>query len=236
MAVSQISTIFLVISSGINMIVVPIFSDLFSKQDFYGLEEIYRVSTKWGIYIGVPVLIVLFISPMETLSLVFGNSYSQGGDLLILLTLGQAVNLFTGSGNPLLMMTGNQKFLFQLSTIILIVDILINFYLIPIYGTMGAAFSTTISLSALNLISLFWIKQKLGLWPYDRRYFKGIIAIIGTILTVLTVRSIFSGVGGYRVIFAAAGAFVSFILILHLQKLDQEDMQFLFAIRTKLLK
>ncbi len=233
LAVSQISTIFLVISSGINSVVVPIFSSLFHQKDMKTLEEIYRISTKWGIYFSVPILIVLLISPGSTLSLIYGGQYQGGAIVLLVLLAGQAVNLITGSVNPLLIMTGNQKFLFKLSGIVLAVDIILNYLLIKRYGLIGAAVGTSISLSGLYLIALFWVKYKLGLWPYDRRYLKGLWAGLAAILIVGLIKMTNPVTAPWGVILQGIGALAGFFGMLYLQKLDSEDLKFIRNIFNK---
>ena len=170
-SVSQLSTVFLVISAGINAIVVPMFANYHQLGDKKSLEEVYKISTKWAIYISLPILGVLIISPKEVLSLIYGIQYISGANVLLILLIGQIINLFTGSVNPLLVMTGHQSFLFKLSGIVFCFDIIMNLILIPSVGLVGAAICTSLSLGILYLVALFWVKQKLGLWPFDRRYF-----------------------------------------------------------------
>jgi O-antigen/teichoic acid export membrane protein len=227
LAVSQISTIFLVISAGINTIVVPLFSDLFHKKDMNSLEEIYRISTKWGIYISISILAVLILSPGESLSVVYGDTYKSGASVLLILLVGQIVNLITGSVNPLLIMTGNQKILFRLSGIALGLDIILNVLLIPKFGLIGAATSTSVSLSILYISAVLWVKHNLRLWPYDARYIKGVVATIVTILTVIVVKTVFSDLGLMTVVLQGIASLFIFVFALIIQKPDSEDLKFL---------
>jgi O-antigen/teichoic acid export membrane protein len=236
LAASQISMLFLVISAGINTIVVPIFSDLYLNKDIFTLQEIYRISTKWGIYLGVPILIVFTLSPTDTLTLIYGDSYRFGAPILLILLVGQAVNLITGSVSPLMIMTGNQKLLFKLSGIVLALDIVLSFILIPKYGLFGAAASTSISLSVLYCVALFWVKQKLDLWPYDKRYIKGLVACTAAILGVLIIKILFAGIGKYCIIFQVIGAVSIFFFGLYLQKFDEEDEKFIKIVRIKTIE
>jgi O-antigen/teichoic acid export membrane protein len=233
LAVSQISTIFLVISAGINSVVVPIFSDLFFKNDTGTLEEVYRISTKWGIYISVPIIIVFVASPGDTLSLIYGESYRIGGNVFLILLIGQLVNLITGSVNPLMIMTGNQKYLFKLSGIMLVLTVVLNLFLIPKYGLTGAAASTSISLSLLYIVALLWVKRKLDLWPYDRRYIKGLIAGIASALVVIIIKTLFSEINQWNIIIQGFGAIIIFISVLYFLKFDQEDSKFIQVIGKK---
>lgn len=227
LAISQISTIFMVISAGINLIAVPMFSDLYHKKDMASLEEIYKISTKWGIYFGLPILIVLMVSPADSITLIYGELYRGGAGALIVLLVGQAINLFTGSINPLLIMTGNEKAFFRISAIVFLLSIVLNIVLVPSFGLVGAALSTTIGLIVLYVFALFWGKYKLGLWPYDRRFIKGIIAAIITTLAVVGIKCLHIRNILLNIIAQSFVAVIVFVLALFLLKFEDEDIGFL---------
>ena len=232
-AASQISMLFSVVLAGINLVVIPMFADAHHKQDRETLQEVYCIATKWGIYFSIPALVVLFVSPKEVLSFLYGTHYSGGAEALIILLLGQFLNLLTGSVNPLIVMTGNQNFLFRLSGVILIFDIAMNMILIPKFGLLGAAISTAFSLGGLFLIALVWAKINLGLWPYDKRYLKGFFAAVLSIVAVILVKGSLPN-AGLDLLFQGVAAVVIFGVSLFVQKLDKEDMTFVLQIWKKI--
>jgi O-antigen/teichoic acid export membrane protein len=235
-SVSQLSTIFLVISAGINAIVVPMFAHYHQNGDTKSLQEVYKISTKWAIYISIPILALLILSPRDVLSFIYGFQYGGGANVLIILLIGQIINLFTGSVNPLLVMTGNQSFLFKISGIVLCFDIVMNILLIPSIGLIGAAICTSLSLGILYLVALFWVKQKLDLWPFDRRYYKGLISGLLAFLGIYLTKFIFPGIQGFGVILEGSIAVIVFSISLLIQKLDYEDLEFLTMIKKSFSK
>lgn len=234
LAVSQISTIFLVISAGINIIAVPMFSNFFMKKDMASLEEVYKISTKWGIYFSVPILIVLLVSPVGSIDILYGSSYVSGALPLTILLVGQAINLFTGSINPLLIMTGNEKAFFRISVAVFALSIVLNLMLVPRLGLVGASLSTGISLSILYIFALIWGKYKLGFWPFDRRYVKGLIATISAIIAVVAIKLIGINNDILGIVIQAFTAVIVFIIVLLFLKLDPEDIGFLRSLNNKL--
>src|SRR5699024_8610213 len=73
---------------------------------------------------------------------VFGAEFVQGQSALILRTLGQFVNIAVGGVWYMLSMTGKPKFQMYANSFALLLNILINFILIPKYGISGAAFAS----------------------------------------------------------------------------------------------
>ena len=182
-AVSQTSTIFAIILSAFAAIFLPLIADLYHKKEFARLEELFRISTKWGLYISLPVFVMLCVFPREILIYVFDGRYAAGWLPLIILSAGQLASVGGGAIGPLLVMTGHQKRWSILSGVALGINICLNWYLVPIYGLTGAAVSTAVSLCGLSLFGVFQVWRILKMQPYDRRYLKGLtgagLAIIG---------------------------------------------------------
>lgn len=233
-AVSQISTVIMVILAGISPIAVPLFSHFHHNHETKQLEEVYRISTKWGIYLSLPILAVLLISPGDSLELIFGELFRSGADILVVLLIGQTINILTGSVNPLMIMTENQKVLFRISAVMLLADILMLLLLIPKFGIIGAAISTSACVGLLNLFELLWVKIKLGLWPYDRRYFKGFLAGAACFGAVALVKVFINTNPVIEVIVQAVVAISVFFVMLLLLKIEPEDREFLMSFKQKI--
>lgn len=235
-AISQISTVFMVISSGISPIVVPLFAQYHHSGEKGKLEEVYRISTKWGVYISIPILAVLLVSPVSSLQLIFGQEYSSGAVPFLILLGGQIINLVTGSVNPLLIMTDNQKVLMRVSLIALILEIILLVILIPLWGLIGAAISTSTCLSLLYLYELIWVKKKLELWPYDRRYLKGLIAGAAAFAVVILTKILTRQIPMFGLILQSVISLTVFCGVLLWQRLDTEDKDFINSFRFSINK
>lgn len=226
-AASQSSTFFAIILTAMNAIFAPMISDLYHKGEHKRLEDLYRVSTKWALYISLPVLVVILFVPELLMKVVFGQAYAEGALPLLILNLGQLVNVATGAVGFLLIMTGRQKRWLLFTALALVGNILLNLLLIPRYGVVGAAISTSAAVSALFLTGLLSVRLSLKLWPYDRRYLKGLAAALLAGLAILALRSfeIQSDLLALALICAvSAGVFVLALLLL---RLDEEDLTLL---------
>jgi O-antigen/teichoic acid export membrane protein len=235
-AISQISTVFMVISSGISPIVVPLFAQYHHSGEKEKLEEVYRISTKWGIYISIPILAVLLVSPTNSLQLIFGQEYTNGTVPFLILLGGQIINLVTGSVNPLLIMTDNQKVLMRISLVSLILEIILLVIFIPLWGLIGAAVSTSICLSLLYLYELIWVTKNLKLWPYDRRYYKGLVAGAATFTAVILTKLLTRQINLVGLILQSVISLAVFCGVLLWQKLDAEDKDFINSFQLKINK
>jgi O-antigen/teichoic acid export membrane protein len=157
--VSMITSIALV---AINTIAAPKFAELWGNNDIEGLSKIIKQSTKLVFWLSFPTLLIFAFFPSWILS-IFGDKFTAGALPLVILSFGQFINSASGSVAVIMNMTNHQKILQYLTIISAMINILLNFILIPRYGILGAAISTTISGIFWNIICVYCIKVKLNI-------------------------------------------------------------------------
>lgn len=222
MAASQISLLFTVVLSAFNTVFAPMIAELYGKGERRELESLYRISTKWGLYVTAPLFLLILAFPTELLSLL-GEGYGDGALPLTLLAGGQMVNLATGAVGMILVMSGRQNRLLALSALTLALNVVLNLLWIPRFGLPGAALATAVSLAALFSTALLAVRRAPGVWPYDRRYLKGGLAALATGAVLLVLRLAVPGAGLVHIAFALPAAYGVFAGVLAAQGLDRED-------------
>ena len=136
---------------------------LYMKKE---LREIKRLLVKTSFMMGLavtPIMFVVAIAASEIMS-AFGEEFSDGGAALIVLVAGQLIVTFIGAHTNALIMIGAAKVVKRYLYIALLTDVIACFVLIPVFGLVGAATATTISLILLHALSASWIFRNL-----DRR-------------------------------------------------------------------
>jgi O-antigen/teichoic acid export membrane protein len=226
-AVSQTSTIFAIILAAFAAIFIPMISDLYARREIGRLEDLFRISTKWGLYISLPIFVTICVFPREILRCVFDSRYENGWLPLVILSVGQLVNIGTGAVGPLLVMTGHPRRWSILTGIGLAANICLNWYLVPIYGLNGAAISTALSLSGLFLVGVFQVRKSLRIWPYDRRYWKGFTGGCVSAVALLFFGYYLPVQSILRLCLAAGISACIFLAVIWALGLDREDREFI---------
>lgn len=157
--ITAVSSMCLVV---VNTIVAPKFSILHEDGNHDALSQITRASTFLMVVIAAFFLILFISIPGHVLRL-FGEEFIAGKMVLIILALGQFVVLSTGPVAALLMMTGHEKFHRNTTIFSALLNIALNFFLIPYYGSVGAAFATGFSLSLKNILAVLHVKKQLNI-------------------------------------------------------------------------
>ena len=108
--------------------------------------------------------------------LLFGSEFQNAIALKILLT-GIFVQTIFGLGSSTLSMSGNTAFNLINVSIALILNIVLNFILIPQYGIIGAAYATLFVIIFINTLKLILVAVNFNIYPYSPETIKIAFAI-----------------------------------------------------------
>ncbi|MBA4739420.1 MAG: MATE family efflux transporter [Flavobacteriaceae bacterium] len=143
----------------VNIVIAPRIAEIYENQKMQKLQMLIKHSTRIIFLISICVLSVLFFFSEEILGL-FGQGYVIANNALLFLLAAQFFNAVSGPGAIYLNMTGRQKTLNKILVSALIINISLNFYLIPTLGINGAAIATLVSLIIWNTITTVLIYSR----------------------------------------------------------------------------
>lgn len=145
-----------------NIIVAPKFAELYQQRNMEGLGRLARQGALLMSAMALPALVLFIVAPKWVMGL-FGAEFVEGWLLLVIMALGQLINVMTGSVGLLLIMTGNEKKLLSASWISLGVCLILSLMLIPRYESAGAAIAGAASIAITNLIRVRFVSKTLGI-------------------------------------------------------------------------
>lgn len=136
----------------VNSIAAPKFSSLYSSGEIGALGRLARDISIILAVIALPMWLACILAP-ETILSIFGPQFSKGAWALAILATGQLVNVCTGSVGFLLMMTGNERDMRNITVAVSIINVALNLLLVPPFGLVGAAIATSISIACTNVVA-----------------------------------------------------------------------------------
>lgn len=147
--VFKIVTLITFTQFALNTVVAPIVSAL--RMDRQRLHEMTHKVAQLNLLTAGPIfLIVLFFGSF--LVKIFGVDNPQMAyPWLVILAIGQLTNAFAGPVMNILNMTGYEKSARNTMMVIVVLNILMNYVLIPFYGPLGAAIATTLTMVGWNV-------------------------------------------------------------------------------------
>ncbi|MFH0818641.1 MAG: flippase [Patescibacteria group bacterium] len=143
----------------LNTVVAPKFSHLFWAKKQTELENIVNFSAKIIFWFSLPVVLLLIIMSGFLMNL-FGPEFTVGRNVVIILALSQFLNAICGTAGSFMKMTGSETAFRNIVILAMALNIILNLFLIPLYGINGAAIASFISMALWNIASVIMIKQK----------------------------------------------------------------------------
>lgn len=148
----------------VNMVVAPRYARMWVENNIIGIQQLAKWSTRGMILLVFPVAGVMIIFPERIMS-VFGEGFEQGALLLLIMALGQLINVITGSVGYLLQMSGHERDFRRVTLFAGPLTIVCAVLFTWQWGVVGAATATALGLSVQNIGALWMVRKRLGFWP-----------------------------------------------------------------------
>jgi O-antigen/teichoic acid export membrane protein len=217
-----------------NTTFAPMISNLYEKNKIKELGSIYKIITKWILTINL-IAFSLFILFSNEIMLFFGQEFTAGAYALIFIGVGQIVNVMVGPAGYLNIMTGKPQYELYSNIIVLILNIILNYIMIPIYGINGAAIASAISVGFTNVMRLILVYKDLNIHPYNISYFNAIISIVASLIVSIIFNSVLNIFWITQVVLVSLFMFILFIIIYYYIGFSDEDLFILNKIKNKAL-
>ena len=138
------------------------FTALNALGDANALNLLARTTTRLTLIASVGAAFVIYLAAPFLLDL-FGEGFDGAMPVLAILMVGLIAQAFAGPGEDLLNMLGEERACATTCVAALILNIALNFALIPTLGMAGAAIATAASVATRSLILTYLVKRRLGL-------------------------------------------------------------------------
>ncbi len=185
------------ILSSFNSIFAPVISDLHNRREMDKLGRLFKSVTRWVFGISLPVFLLMTFLSEDVMGL-FGQDFIAGRMPFLILSSAQLVSACVGSMVVFLAMSGRQNLVLKNTALTGLLNLLLNYVLIPRYGIVGAAAATTISVASVNILMLAQVWVLYRMHPYNRKYYKGLFSALGTYAVVLVVGSMLPELNGVQ--------------------------------------
>lgn len=162
-----------------------VIADAWKINDRQAILDIYRKSSLSLSIIGV----LLFIGIWGNIDNVFhliGEDYEQGKYVILFISLANLTDVFLGLNSHIIVNSKYFKWLTYLILVFVVLVIITNILLIPIYGIVGAAIASFVSKLIFNLLKFLFVLKKFGFQPFNYKHLiLLVIAVVSLYLSML---------------------------------------------------
>lgn len=147
------------VSSSLAWVFIPRLSLLFSEKNFDAVNELLKKALAILMIIGIPSIAGVIAISKDIVYVIGGAAFSDASFPLKILMISFGISLVGGNflGNMVLLPSKNEKTYMLICCVTAVVNVVLNFILIPFGGAVAAAFSTAVS--SLLILFLLIIKK-----------------------------------------------------------------------------
>ena len=156
----QISALIMLLVSTFDTVAGPRIAAAYRVGDINDIRQIIRHSVLAMMLLSLPLFVVALGFPEWALGL-FGPEFVPAAPALRILALGQLVNVLSGPLGTVLLMTGQEHSSMMLSVGGLVLLLVFSVTLIPAYGLIGAALTTSIIIGSRTLFGIYFVRKTL---------------------------------------------------------------------------
>lgn len=214
--------------SSLVSIFMPLASDLFNKGKHAQLRNTYHLVKRWASYGTMGLLLPVVVYP-ELFMMIFGSGFKRGWIALIILPLGSLNGSLAGPTGALLQMSGKQNIEFLNGAVMVVLNIGLNYALIPVFGFYGAAIATIVAALTMNTLQIVEIYHIFSFHPFTKRHLT--LALVLFIGLAYAVALYFYTLGWMKVLLFVL--LIMLLLGLAYKNRTKEDVVILNAIKRR---
>lgn len=152
-----------------NSAISPKLATLFDESRLDEMNKMINRVTSGLMIIAVCFLLIFIMGGNFILGL-WGDEFKQAYLLLIILGIGQFFIVSTGCAGLLLVMCGYEKTHGYISLVFIVLNLILNYFLIQNYGAVGAAIATTFTIVIENITKVVYAKKHIGILTIPVNY------------------------------------------------------------------
>lgn len=160
-AASRLAALVGLAELAVNAALAPVVVTLYKAKRMEDLRTLLTRNVRIMATFAFAVGVVLLILAPQLLGL-FGHHFRSGAATLRILVVGWELNVFAGAASLVLVMTGRQRVAAKGLAAGIVVNIPAAFLLVPVFGMVGAAWASLVSVALWNLILLWYVRRKDG--------------------------------------------------------------------------
>ncbi|MAZ76710.1 MAG: hypothetical protein CMH31_05345 [Micavibrio sp.] len=161
---SRMAAFVLFILFASNNAVSPRISALYEAGEKEKLQSIITRTARITLIATLPIALTMILFSKIILSLSFGEVFVLASTCLIILSFANLFAVFMGQVGQVMSLTGHEKYTAFAVFIAVIINVSLNYMLVPSMGMNGAAIATGVSIVVWNGVLAFWTVRKTGLY------------------------------------------------------------------------
>lgn len=149
-------------------IATTLIAEAWKNKDRKKIEELYHKTSLNLLIVGLGLFGIIYPN-MDNLVRFLGPDYVLAKEIFLIAGIAKLVDLGMGMNAQILSLSKYWRYDFYTSAVFIVVNIILDFFLIKKYGLMGAAYGGAIALIFYNLMRCFYLWRLLKMQPFTSK-------------------------------------------------------------------
>lgn len=168
--------------SSIYKISSPVIADAFKEQNYDLIEQIYHRSSLNQVIAG-GLLFCGVLANLDNLMNILPPEYGGGALVIIIIGAANIFDMSTGIDGAIILNSNHYRFDLYSTLFLIVLTVLLNYFLIPIYGIVGAAIGTASAVIAYNALKVSFVWIRFEMQPFHKKMLY--VVAVGTLTMLL---------------------------------------------------
>jgi O-antigen/teichoic acid export membrane protein len=165
---TYIALVISVPSRAMHQIVYPITAKLMHENKHDELNDLYKKTSINLQLVGGFVMLCIFVN-IEQLYEMVPKEYAGGIVVVFIIGLSKYFDLILGNNNAIIFNSKYYRMVLFLGLMLVFVTLVLNMIFIPMYGIIGSAFATLLSITLYSLAKLMFVVKRMHLYPFTNQ-------------------------------------------------------------------
>ncbi len=155
---------------------MSIVSGAFENNELQKVEKLYRRTSLLMMGMGVFLFVAVCVN-LDNIVKFIGDEYAKGKMVAIFIGLNALFNIASSINGVIISQSKIYRYDLYLNLGLVVLNIIMNYFLIKYYGLVGAAVATALSGILYNLFKIIVVKQQFNMQPFQQKSL--LIVILG---------------------------------------------------------
>ncbi|MFT5251821.1 MAG: O-antigen/teichoic acid export membrane protein [Flavobacteriales bacterium] len=165
---TYIALVISVPSRAMHQIVYPITAKLMHEDKQEELNDLYKKTSINLQIVGGFVMLCIFVNINQLYEMI-PKEYGGGVLVVFMIGLSKYFDLILGNNNAIIFNTKYYRAVLFLGVVLVLLTVVLNMIFIPLFGILGSAFATLLSITLYSLAKLMFVVKRLHLYPFTKQ-------------------------------------------------------------------
>ncbi|WP_203258651.1 lipopolysaccharide biosynthesis protein [Hyunsoonleella ulvae] len=176
-----IATVIAVPQRAMHQILLPMTAKYLNDKDIESLADLYKRSSL-NLFVVGGLIFLLIVLNINQLYYLIADEYRVGLYVAILISLSKLYDTLLGSNNAILFNSDYYRIVLVLGVVIVVLMVVLNVILIPIYGLNGAALATFIAVCLYNTSKVYFVYRAFKILPFTSKTITSALVLLAIVL------------------------------------------------------